>query len=265
MKSIAVAVSVCILLTACGGGGDQVPSNASALSVVYDDLTPQVGSSATQASASVCGYQVGAQLLQGTVVNVYDGDTLTLSAAGVSYKVRLDGIDAPELAQGYGGLSSSSLSSAVLGKTVKVAYNKTDRYGRVVGAVFTDACEYVNLSQVAAGAAWFYKAYQCELSATTRALFVQAQQTAVDGKLGLWTGVDPEAPWFYRNGVEPVTPTCALSAPSWPGNVVAPVAVTSGGSSTGGGSSSSTPICYVGPRGGTYTITKNGNKNYSGC
>lgn len=25
------------------------------------------------------------------------------------------------------------------------------------------------------------------------------------------------------------------------------------------------PICHVGPRGGTYTITKSGRKNYSGC
>ena len=26
-----------------------------------------------------------------------------------------------------------------------------------------------------------------------------------------------------------------------------------------------TPTCYVGPRGGTYTITASGGKNYSGC
>ncbi|WP_081499647.1 YHYH domain-containing protein [Polaromonas sp. CF318] len=25
------------------------------------------------------------------------------------------------------------------------------------------------------------------------------------------------------------------------------------------------PTCYVGPRGGTYTITKSGRKNYAGC
>lgn len=25
------------------------------------------------------------------------------------------------------------------------------------------------------------------------------------------------------------------------------------------------PTCYTGPRGGTYTLTANGNKNYSGC
>lgn len=27
----------------------------------------------------------------------------------------------------------------------------------------------------------------------------------------------------------------------------------------------STPACYTGPRGGTYTITPSGRKNYSGC
>lgn len=27
----------------------------------------------------------------------------------------------------------------------------------------------------------------------------------------------------------------------------------------------SAPKCYVGPRGGTYTITPNGRKNYGGC
>jgi len=29
--------------------------------------------------------------------------------------------------------------------------------------------------------------------------------------------------------------------------------------------SPSGPTCYTGPRGGTYTITKSGRKNYSGC
>jgi myo-inositol-hexaphosphate 3-phosphohydrolase len=28
---------------------------------------------------------------------------------------------------------------------------------------------------------------------------------------------------------------------------------------------SSGPTCYTGPRGGTYTLTSSGNKNYSGC
>lgn len=28
---------------------------------------------------------------------------------------------------------------------------------------------------------------------------------------------------------------------------------------------STAPICYTGPRGGTYTLTKSGKKNYGGC
>jgi hypothetical protein len=30
-------------------------------------------------------------------------------------------------------------------------------------------------------------------------------------------------------------------------------------------SQADSPTCYVGPRGGTYTITKSGRKNYAGC
>ena len=33
----------------------------------------------------------------------------------------------------------------------------------------------------------------------------------------------------------------------------------------GGPSSYERPTCHVGPRGGTYTITRSGRKNYSGC
>ncbi|OWQ47199.1 hypothetical protein CDL60_12565 [Roseateles noduli] len=29
--------------------------------------------------------------------------------------------------------------------------------------------------------------------------------------------------------------------------------------------SPSAPVCYTGPRGGTYTLTKSGKKNYGGC
>lgn len=46
--------------------------------------------------------------------------------------------------------------------------------------------------------------------------------------------------------VAPATPSAAPAAP---------VAPAKDGGST----------CYVGPRGGTYTITKSGRKNYAGC
>ena len=78
------------------------------------------------------------------MTGIHDGDSITLNAAGSTYKIRLDSIDALELAQPFGGLSQSKLSNAVLGKAMKVAYTKTDQYDWIVGAVFTNSCRYRN-------------------------------------------------------------------------------------------------------------------------
>ena len=253
--SHAVHALAIALLAGCGGGQSSGSSSAasctgSACTSTQNSQNP-VGSTAP--GATLCGVDVGPKLLEGAVTSVHDGDTITLSSGGAVYHIRLDSIDAPELVQPFGSTSQSTLSAAVLGKPVKVAYTKTDPYDRIVGAVFTDSCQYVNLSQVSAGMAWFYKAYQCEVSAAVRLKFLQAQGSAAAADLGLWAQVDPEAPWFFRNGFEPVTPVCSADA-----NSATPVAVSTA-------TPTSTAICYTGPRGGTYTLNANGTKNYSGC
>jgi endonuclease YncB( thermonuclease family) len=258
----AALVALSLALAGCGGGGGLDSAGTPATTA-----TPQT------AATTYCGYLVGTKTLQGTVTRVHDGDTLTLSTATGSSQIRLDAIDAPELAQPFGSESQSRLSALVFGKNVTVAYSKTDQYDRIVGAVFSN-CEYVNLTQVASGQAWFYKAYQCELSAEVRTRFAEAQDAAVRARLGLWSQADPEAPWFFRNGREPVTPSCTSDLPSWstelgmgPTAPTVSAGTTMGSTSTGSTTSttSSGKICYVGPRGGSYTLTANGNKNYSGC
>ncbi|RYF61680.1 MAG: hypothetical protein EOO27_00975 [Comamonadaceae bacterium] len=69
------------------------------------------------------------------------------------------------------------------------------------------------------------------------------------------------------NGVQaPSSRTAPSPAPqamySAPATASAPAraAASSGSGRTAGGQT-----CYVGPRGGTYTITASGRKNYSGC
>lgn len=271
VKKIYVGLTaLSIVLVGCGGGGESAPPG-----------TPATKTEVQMEVTTYCGYQVGAKALQGTVTRVHDGDTLTLATSTGSRNIRLDGIDAPELAQPFGPESQSRLSASLLGKSVTVAYAKTDQYDRIVGAVFSN-CEYVNVDQVASGMAWFYKAYQCELSAAVRARFAEAQDAAVSARLGLWVQSIPEAPWFYRNGQEPVTPSCASDLPYWSdssgtislGGTTTPSTSSSNtsgvppsntGAATTTSTSSSNNICYVGPRGGTYTLTANGNKNYSGC
>jgi endonuclease YncB( thermonuclease family) len=231
MKIYQPVVGLCLalLLGACGGGGDGgiQPGGVSAPVSSIDDLTAAPGTAASTQGSTLCGTDVGARKLLGSVSSVHDGDTMTLNAGGVSYKIRLDGIDAPELAQPFGSLSQSALAGAVLGKTVQVAYSQTDQYGRIIGAVFTDSCEYVNLKQVASGLAWFYRAYQCELSAAVRGQFAKAEDAAVAAKTGLWAQTDPTAPWEYRNGTDPAAPTCASASSVWSGNAALPVSSSS--------------------------------------
>jgi endonuclease YncB( thermonuclease family) len=257
--SLAVA-----LLAGCGGGsGDDGGSAACTGSACNPAPISQNASASAASSKTLCGVDVGPKLLEGAVTSVHDGDTVTLSRDGAVYHIRLDSIDAPELAQPFGNTSHGALSAAVLGKAVKVAYTKTDQYDRIVGAVFTDSCQYVNLNQVSSGMAWFYKAYQCEISAAVRTQFSQAQGSAAAADLGLWAQVDPEAPWFFRNGSEPVTPACTGDA----AQSSASTALTATGPTTPANhvTTTSTMICYTGPRGGTYTLNANGTKNYSGC
>ena len=73
------------------------------------------------------------------VVDVADGDTITVEPAkgGNRVKVRLHGIDAPELRQPYGQTAKSFVAEATLFKIVNVrpTPQRTDRYGRTVAVV----------------------------------------------------------------------------------------------------------------------------------
>ena len=276
MKNILISACVTLSVLGCGGGsgspdtcsGSEASCAGNFSAGATGNPVPTPTTVSTQPTM-LCSVAVGNKLLTGPVTDVHDGDSLTLTIAGAVYKIRLDSIDAPELAQAFGSQSQRALEQSVLGKMVKVAYSKTDQYDRIVGTVFTDTCQHVNLNQVAAGMAWFYKAYQCEISSGLRSQFALAQDRAVTTQLGLWSQTEPEAPWFYRNGVEPVTPSCASDASS--GGIG--FALTSVGATTAANSSSIVPsadgnsslVCYTGPSGGTYTLTASGNKNYNGC
>ena len=77
-----------------------------------------------------------AETLAGRVVNVADGDTLTvLDAAQRQHKVRLADIDAPEKGQAFGQRARESLAALCAGQPAEVEQAGRDRYGRVVGRV----------------------------------------------------------------------------------------------------------------------------------
>ncbi len=74
---------------------------------------------------------------------------------------------------------------------------KRDRYGRIVGFVIVDGQD-VNLAQVKAGMAWFYRYYQKELSPEDRRRYAKAEDQARTDRLGLWQDKNPMPPWEWR-------------------------------------------------------------------
>lgn len=134
----------------------------------------------------------------GRVVNVSDGDTLTvLDAANQTHKIRLQGIDAPEKGQPFGKKCKEVLSGRSIGQAVQVEARKRDKYGRIVGKVLVDGQD-VGLAQILDGCAWHYVAYAKEQPAAERASYAAAEQQARAAQLGLWQDPNPQAPWDYR-------------------------------------------------------------------
>jgi endonuclease YncB( thermonuclease family) len=140
-----------------------------------------------------------ADQIEGKVVSVADGDTVTVLDAGrVQHKIRLSGIDAPERSQAFGTRSREYLSSIVAGQQVVVETDKTDRFGRSVGKILLRGRD-INLAMVAGGLAWHYKKYQREQSSSDRLLYSNAEQEARARRVGLWRDDEPMAPWDWRS------------------------------------------------------------------
>lgn len=143
-----------------------------------------------------CG--VTAETLTGKVVRITDGDTLViLDATQTQHKIRLAGIDAPESRQPFGQKSKENLSQSVAGQQVAVDWSKPDRYDRIVGKIIYDGQD-VNLAQIRAGLAWWYRKYAQEQSPVDRQLYEAAEAQARANQVGLWSASDPIPPWDWR-------------------------------------------------------------------
>ena len=139
-----------------------------------------------------------AEVLNGTVVGISDGDTITvLDNSSKEHKVRLMGIDAPEKSQAFGNEAKKSLSNYIYKKEVSVEYKKYDKYKRIVGKVTLygqDIC----LKMIVDGMAWHYTEYEKEQSKTDRELYRDAETSARSGMIGLWSDGESVKPSIFR-------------------------------------------------------------------
>lgn len=96
--------------------------------------------------ASCAGFAVGAAekpmssaSWSGTVTHVTDGDTLWVRPAsgGKPVRIRIDGVDAPEICQPYGIAARKALAARLVNQAVTVQSTRRDNFGRLLAHVST--------------------------------------------------------------------------------------------------------------------------------
>ncbi len=224
------------------------------------------------------------------VVTVTDGDTLNVHDDEHGFfRIRLEGIDAPERDQAFGSEAKDALSAKVLGKEVVIECHGIDTHGRTLGQIFCDG-HWINQELVQNGMAWHYRQYS--KSAVLEADEVRAREA----HRGLWQDEHPDAPWDHRKPpagqasvaleqsetrqTAPSSPIAAATSPEEqhdtgsdtsrisPGRISSSRAGAltvhdSNGYTDGatGHTATGLPI-YTGPRGGQYHYSKSGKKVY---
>ena len=132
---------------------------------------------------------------------VVDGDTFT--AWDINDKkpirVRLAGIDCPELNQPWGNEAKIALEKLFeSGGHILIKPRATDRYQRIVATLWIDNSD-INAFLLLGGHCRLYPRY------TKSTSYIKAQQEAMNDKRGVWQLSEEEqiAPWLWRKGHHP--------------------------------------------------------------
>ena len=136
------------------------------------------------------------------VERVHDGDTLWITQNGEREKIRLCGIDAPELDQPLGTASRDNLATLLAQSStgeVGIVPVEQDQYGRLVAEVFVpmagDLEIHINSQMVADGMAYVYGRYVG--GCPNGAVMERAEADPKAAGVGVWEeGMVP--PWEYR-------------------------------------------------------------------
>ena len=133
------------------------------------------------------------QAQSGVVTRVVDGDTLWVKtgASQPPLKVRIQGIDAPEICQPGGVQARDALKQKVLGLSVTITSGAHDSYGRTIGTVHMQGQD-MGRWLVAHGHAWVYS-YRSQ-----KALYTDEFSKAMIARQGVFSSGHAEEPRLFR-------------------------------------------------------------------
>ena len=141
------------------------------------------------------GISLTSSAFEAIVTAVTDGDTVKIEYQNKTIKVRLAGIDTPELKQEFGLESKKALEDKVLNKKVYIDGDKKDRYGRLIADIKIGS-RWINKELIEEGYAWHYKQYSKDLE------LAESELNAKKEAKGLWISHNPVPPWEYRKKIK---------------------------------------------------------------
>ncbi|XP_066356888.1 probable staphylococcal-like nuclease CAN2 isoform X1 [Miscanthus floridulus] len=107
------------------------------------------------------------------------------------YRIRMRGIDAPELKMASGKESRNALVKLIGGKRVTIYVYGQDQFGRYVGDIYRDNV-FIQEQMLKSGHVWHFKTYD------KRPEFAQWEREARAAHRGLFASENPEKPWDWR-------------------------------------------------------------------
>jgi micrococcal nuclease len=141
--------------------------------------------------------------LEATVTRVVDGDTLWLQANVNAngkkprpFKMRLQGIDAPERCQAWGTQATAALSERVLNQRVQVQTRSKDDYDRTLGNIRLQG-EDISAWMVSQGHAWSYRYRR------SNGPYAEQELVAKTAKRGLFADAGAQEPRWFRKANGP--------------------------------------------------------------
>jgi micrococcal nuclease len=126
------------------------------------------------------------------VIRISDGDTIVvLTDEKEQIKIRLEGIDCPELYQDFGQRARQTTAQLCFNKTVRIEKSGIDQYGRTLAFIYVgNVC--INKELLRLGMAWQYR-YNNDPE------LAKLEKEARAAKIGLWSQQNPQAPWDFRH------------------------------------------------------------------
>ncbi|HCY86207.1 MAG TPA: nuclease [Desulfobacteraceae bacterium] len=124
------------------------------------------------------------------VVRVFDGDTVRVTGMGLTFKIRLVGIDAPETGwkskagQPYGKAATDLLSRMVLDRDVVLRQYGTGGYNRMLAEVIIDG-KNINVEMLEKGMAEVYRGKVARGIDMNR--YKEAETFARQRNIGIWS------------------------------------------------------------------------------